>query len=402
MDIIKEKKRSALSTWQMKAVFIALVIALTGFFLLGRSESDFGDINVVEVKRGDLEVSVDGYGILTSSKQRVVTAVSKATVKDIVLKPGAVVKEGDVIVVLVNPELNQLLRAEEIVLSQIEAEMRQLGVNNKREVLEEQSILAELRAEFKASKMMLKAYEDLSGKGVVSLLEYEKGRLDVEQMNERVSLQEERQRKLQEVHDESLLVFRNKVERQKSAIQLIANNISLLNVRAPISGVVQRVPVELGQGVVPGQEVVTVGSNSDLVAEVRVAQVESNKVTIGMPVLIDTRIEKTNGVVSRIDPAVTNNSVLVEVKFVDDIPKSARPDLNVDAKIIVSNLSNVLLMETPISAREYSRYETYKQVKEGGKYEPVTLRLGAISNGYVELQSGGSIGDRMVVSGKFN
>ena len=90
------------------------------------------DILIELVEQGDLEVVTEG-GILSSNKQQLISMLTQATVKEIVLKPGAHVTPDSVIVRLDNPELLQQMENAQQELAPIKANLRQLILNNERE-----------------------------------------------------------------------------------------------------------------------------------------------------------------------------------------------------------------------------------------------------------------------------
>ena len=52
---------------------------------------------------------------------------------------------------------------------------------------------------------------------------------------------------------------------------------------------------------------------------------------------------------SRIDPAVVNGTVTVDVRLEGELPSGARPDLSVDGSIEIERLNDVLYVGRPVS-----------------------------------------------------
>lgn len=111
MDVVKSKSHEKMikSKYLVATILAALVITfMISSWQKAASVSVFRkDILVERVERGNLEVVTEGYGVLNSNKQQLLTTLTRATVKEIVLKPGANVTAESVIVRLDNPELVQ-------------------------------------------------------------------------------------------------------------------------------------------------------------------------------------------------------------------------------------------------------------------------------------------------------
>ena len=101
-----------------------------------------------------------------------------------------------------------------------------------------------------------------------------------------------------------------------------------LRVRAGITGVLQLVPVEVGQQVGPGTNLARVADPTLLKAEIRIAETQARDIQIGQKSSVDTRNGLIEGRVARVDPAAQQGTVGVDVTFdTREYPRGARPDL---------------------------------------------------------------------------
>ena len=81
---------------------------------------------------------------------------------------------------------------------------------------------------------------------------------------------------------------------------------------------------------------------------------------IGQPATIDTRNGIVRGKVRRIDPAVQNGTVTVDVSLEGEMPRGARPDLSVDGTIEVERLADVLHVGRPAYGQANSAVGLFK------------------------------------------
>jgi len=400
MDIKISKQKNR---WKKSAIVIA---TLTGLTLIGSLiASPVADHQISRsqlllgtVKRGDLQVSVDGYGVLRSNKQRLISAESPATVAEILLRPGAEVSADAVILQLQDPQLQQELETATMAVSRQQAALKRGQLANQRELLAEEAVLAELTAQRDTQKLRLTATRGLAERGVIPAIEFQSSELQERQLSERIVLQQQRLHQLKDVATEDTNIATEELNQARALLQRLQERVAKLTVRAGISGVLQRLPVELGQSVTAGQELALVGSNQDLQALIRVSQSKVEQLRVGQSAIVNTRRETAKAEVSRITPQVQEGTVEVELRFVDAVPASARPELNVDAQIFTADLKNVLYLERPVNVQSHANTKLFRFNQPEQQLQATTLQFGDEAGRFMALQTGANEGDTFVLS----
>jgi len=174
--------------------------------------------------------------------------------------------------------------------------------------------------------------------------------------------------------------------------------VASMKVTTPEGGVLQTLPLELGQWVVPGQVLATVAQPGRLKAVLRVPETQARDVVIGQPVDVDTRNGIAKGKVMRVDPSVQNGTVTVEVALEGTLPRGARPDLSVDGTIEIERLSNVLHVGRPAYGQGESTVRLFKLEPDGEHATRVPVQLGRSSVTTIEVVQGLQPGDRVIIS----
>ena len=400
MDIVKPKIPSRFNRPVVAGGAIFIVFVLTMVAMMqpsGQQKLERSTLLSAAVQRGNLQVTVEGYGILRSDKQTLITALTPATVAEVLLRSGAGVQADSIILRLDNPELLQEVKAANMALTQEQANLRRLKLNNQRELLAEQAVLAELTATFKSVQLRSEAEKSLAG-GAVSMLAYKTTLLEQEQMQERVNLQTQRIAQLKDVMREALIIQQEQINQANTHYQNMQQRVDRLTVRAGIAGVLQRMPVELGQSVIAGQELALVGSDKDLKALIRVPQSRAEQLKIGQAATINTRREQVAGVLTRITPEVREGTIEIEIAFTEGVPASARPELNVDAKIFTQQINNTLFIERPVNVQNYSHQAVFRLAGNNKTAELQELSFGAEAGKYIEITKGANENDRFILS----
>jgi HlyD family secretion protein len=400
MDVLRAKPK-----YHLKRPLIIAGLVILGFVLLrnlvlqpsGAYKIERSQLLIGKVQRGDLQLTVDGYGVLRSYKQRLLTALTAATVAEVVLRPGAQVDAESVILRLSNPELLQEVERAKMALTQEQANLRRLKLDNQRQLLAEQSTLAQLNGELETIKLRSAAEKGLAG-GAVSQLAYKTTLLQEQQTQERLQLQLQRIKQLKAMMAEALIIQQEQINQVSAQHQSMQERAERLTVKAGMSGVLQRLPVELGQSVSAGQELALVGSDKDLLALVRVSQSKAEQLQIGLAAQINTRRETVAGVVKRITPEVHEGTIEVEIAFSDGVPASARPELNVDAQIFTASLKNTLYIERPMNVQSHSKARLFQLHTDNKIAQAREITFGEDAERFIQITSGASEAEEFILS----
>jgi len=246
MDIQKPKKPT---TWKKSTLFVLgfSLLVFTGVMLSSPSHAvkiEQHQLLFAEVKQGDLAVTVDGYGVLRSDKQKLISALSAATVEEVVLKPGAEVSPDSVILRLSDPELVQEIEAATMATTQERANVRRQQLNNQRDYLTEEGRFAELNANYQMVVLRHAAEAEMAAKGIVSQLAFNTTVLQKTQLAEQVKLQQDRLAQLKLVNQEAINISQEQLNQAIAHESRLRQRLERLTVRAGIQGVLQRLPVE--------------------------------------------------------------------------------------------------------------------------------------------------------------
>jgi hypothetical protein len=112
----------------------------------------------------------------------------------------------------------------------------------------------------------------------------------------------------------------------------------------------------------------------------------------------ETRNIKVEVIVSRVDPAVVNGNVQVDVKFVEELPIEARPDLAVDGEITITEIADTLFVNRPLFAQSQSSSSLYKLSEDGQFAERINVKLGQGSVNQIQVIEGLAIGEKIIIS----
>jgi HlyD family secretion protein len=350
------------------------------------------------VKRGPMLRQERGLGTLVPEEIWWIPAVTDGRVERRLVQPGTPVKADTVILELSNPDVEQLALDAEMQLKAAEAQYTNLKVQLESQLLNQQAAAANVRSAYSEAKLNVEAYEALNKQGLYSDLQMNVLRVRAAELATRDKIETQRLAIFDEQVKAQLAAQQAQVDQLRAQYQLRKNRVESLHVRAGVDGVLQQLEVQVGERVAPGARLARVANPLKLKAEVRVAETRAKDVQIGQSATIDTRNGVVPGRVVRIDPAVQNGTVTVDVTLEGPLPKGARPDLSVDGTIEIERLDDVIYVGRPAFGQENSTVGLFKLIGDGKEAVRVKVTLGRSSVNTIEIKDGLQPGDRVILS----
>jgi HlyD family secretion protein len=350
------------------------------------------------VKRGPMIRQVRGLGTLTPEDIRWIPATTQGRVERIILRPGTQVKADSVILELTNPTLEQQLQDAELKLAAAEAGLTNLKVQLQNDLLQTRATAASIEGDYQKAQMNAEMKEALSKDKLVSDLELKQAKVDAEQLKVRTAIAKEQLASKAASTAAQMAVQQSAVDQARALLQLTRQQRDELKVRAGLDGMLQLVPVEVGQQVAPGTNLARVANPSRLKAEIKIAETQAKDIQLGQKAEVDTRNGVVEGRVARIDPSVQNGTRTVDVTLTGDLPKGAVPDLSVDGTIELERLNDILFMGRPAFGQDQSVVGLFKVGSDGSTAERTQVKLGRSSVNTIEVLSGLKVGDQVILS----
>ena len=398
-SVAQGKKRKQI----MFGVVGVLVIGLVSVFLARLQPAaptvERATVWVDTVKRGPMLRQVRGLGTLVpvDEARRWVPASTQGRVERIILRPGVQVTPDTVVLELSDPQAQQALSDAEQQLRGVEADYGSLKAQLDTENLNQRSAAAIVEADYENARLEKEVNEGLAKDGLVSNLLLKQSTVRAESLATRNTIEKERLKVNAASVMARLQAQQARIDQLRSLYALRRQQVDQLRVRAGMTGVLEQVPVEVGQQVAPGTNLVRVADPTRLKAELRIAETQAKDLTIGQIAQVDTRNGIIPGKVIRIDPAATNGTVTVDVALEGPLPRGARPDLSVDGTIELERLDNVLYVGRPAFGQEQSTVGLFKLDKTG-EASRAQVQLGRSSVNTIEILGGLSEGDEVVLS----
>lgn len=350
------------------------------------------------VQRGPLVIEVRGPGTLVPERVRYISAVTAGRVERRLAEPGQEVKPETVLLELSNPDVQLEALESERQLTVAQADRVNLNASLKSQLLNQEAVVATARAAYLDGKRTADASEELAKKELISTIEATRAADRVLELETRYNVEEERLQVMTSAADSQIALQQAQVGRLLAVTDFQRGRVRSMVVKAGANGILQELPLEVGQWAQSGATLARLVEPGKLKAVLRIPETQAKDIVLGQPASIDTRNGIVKGKVMRIDPAVQNGTVTVDVSLEGELPRGARPDLSVDGTIQVERLENVLHMGRPAYGQANSTIGIFKLVGDGTEAVRVNVRLGRTSVNTVEVQGGLQPGEKVIIS----
>lgn len=390
--------------FRIAAVVVPFAILLAaGMWRMGRAKPagpvvDRSSLWIDTAKLAPLVRQVRGLGTLTPEEVVWIPAPQDGRVEKILLRPGAAVRPDTVLIVLSNPELE--LAADDLrwQLRAAEANLRDLRVKLESAQLDLRAAVARVESEFVQAQLKADNDAALGKEGLAAELNVKLSRAVAEEARKRLEIEKKRLEISTASAEAQLAAQRVLIEKIRAAYDLKRKQVESLKVKAGTSGVLQQLPVEVGQQVQAGATLAKVAQPERLKAQIRIPEVQAKDVAEGQTAVVDTRNGTVRARVARIDPAAAAGNVLVDLRLEGPLPPGARPDLSVEAVIEIERLAEALQIQRPAYAQPNSILSLFRLAPGGQEAVRIQVRTGRTSVQTIEILEGLQAGDRVILS----
>jgi len=405
MDIARPEFKKQKRRKQAVIGILAVLVAAAAFVGVSRLKPAAPSVErstvwTDTVKRGPMLRQVRGLGTLVPSPEdvRQIPAETEATVMRIRVLPGTQVTADTVLLEMSNPQTEQAAADADLQLKAAEAELKSLKVKLDSDLMTQRAGAATVSADYSQAQLQAETDKELYNLGVISGLTYKASSGKANELNTRNNIENERLQINQQAIRSQLAVQEAKVDEMRALADLKKKQLNDLKVRAGISGVLVDLPLQVGQHVQPGTMLAKVVQPEHLMASLKIPETQARDVQINEPATIDTHNGVASGTVMRVDPAVQNGTVTVDVRITGELPKGARPDLSVDGTIDLEKLDNVLYVGRPAFGQENSTISLFRLDPQGQDAVRVPVKVGRASVNAIQILEGLHEGDTVILS----
>jgi HlyD family secretion protein len=377
------------------ALAFGLVYVVRGWVLSQRS-IDRSRIRIAKVHRGTLVRDVIADGRVVAANSPTLYAIAPGIV-DFRVHAGDAVKRGQLVATIASPELESKLAQEQATLAGLQAGLGRAGLDIEHGRANSDKLVAQADVDRVTAQREVDINRTLYAKGVIAELELRRSEDILEKAN--IAL---KHAKIEAGLGTKELEFdlgtkQQALDRQQEVVRDLERQVAALQIQSPVDGQIGQLLVAQRTSVTANQGVLTVVDLGAFELEIRVADGFARDLGIGMAAEIREGTQTFPGKVRSVSPEVVDGNVATRIEFSGQLPNGLRQNQRLTARILIDERPNVLEVDRGGFADASGGNSAY--FVDGDIAERRPIKIGATSLDQVELLSGATEGDQIVVTG---
>jgi len=363
-------------------------------------------VQVTPAKRGPIEQTVSAEAVVSPLQQAVITPKITSTISKFYVQRGSHVKQGQILAVLENADLEGAAEQSKGEFEQAEAGYATTtGASLPEQIQKAELDAAAAKAAFDAQKKVYDARKDLFNQGAIPRRDLDSAEVALAQAR---SQNEQAQKQLVDLQklgkEQTLKSASGQLSAAKGKYLNAKAQLSYSEIRSPIDGVVTDRPLFQGELATANQPLMTVMDTSKLIAKAHIVQDEAVELKVGDAAELNLEgvDEPLKGRVMLISPALDPGSTTIEVWIEAIKPGPAlKPGMNVSIEAVAKSVKDAVVV--PASA-VYKNPEAGDYVLLAGsdsKAHLTKVKIGIRSKELAEIQSGLKEGDSVITAGGY-
>jgi HlyD family secretion protein len=394
IDLLRRRRHFRLAAGIL--LFAGFVAAVWGINRLVRPGVSAADIVVAEVRRGNVDNTINAAGVVIPVHEEVVSSPGASRVARVLAKPGQQVKQGELLMELDDREIRLALEALKEQLAQQENKIVGLKLDMEQKVKQTRSAIELLEIDLQSSRALRERNRKLRESGLVSGQDLLTSELNVQRNEVQLRQQRELIEDTRRVTASGIAAANLQREILQKQIARQEGVLAQTRVAAPFAGMLTSLVEEEGASVAAGQLVARISEMNNSRVEATLSDFHARLLAAGQPVRVEQNGEILAGRVHTILPEIQNGSIKLLVDLDQPHNPQLRNKMRVDVNIVTDRRANVLVIDNGAAFNGKGRQPAFA-VRDGGARKTL-IELGASDGKVVEVVGGAQLGDRFIVS----
>ena len=405
MDKVIEKKKGIAAAFTKKTVkwwalgaFVILVVVL---LLTGRRSVlrvDGSTILTGTARQGEFNDYIRVCGQVQPMTTVQLSPTEGGNVKRIVVEEGSHVNEGDVIVVLGNENLDMQILNSEAELAEKENILRNTMISMEQQKLSVRQEKLSLQIEVRRARRAYEQNKALYEEKLIAKEEYLKASEDYELANDKLELVTDRERQDSLYRSVQIAQMHESLENMRLNMNMIRRRKENLSVKAPISGELGLLDIELGQSVAAGAKIGQINNLDSYKIEAQIDEHYIDRVAPGLEATFERQSEKYSSVIRKVYPEVRDGKFKADFRFEGQQPENIRTGQTYYLNLQLGQSAEAILIPRGSFYQNTGGKWVYVLNADGTKATKRSVRIGRQNPQYYEVLEGLAPGDKVVIS----
>jgi HlyD family secretion protein len=400
MDRIIEKKKSKKYIWFALIGSVLLILILQIIF--GDKSSKYRiereRLSIEEVKTGIFQDYISVTGTVQPRQVVYLDAIEGGYVEEILIREGAFVQKGEIIMRLSNTNLHLSIMNHEASLSEQMNNLRNTRLLMEQTKLDIKQQLLELDFLLNKAERDFTHNQDLFEKKFISNEQFLQYKEQYEYYEKRKELLLERQEQDELFRRVQVEQLEDSVERMKNNLDLVRQKLESLQVKAPVQGQLTSINAQIGQAIAAGERLGQINDMENFILNAEIDEYYISRLQIGLSGSFDFSGNTYEISVSRIFPEVRNGRFSIELVFSNAIPEGLRAGQTFRVRLELGDAKEALLISRGGFYQSTGGRWIFVLDENGQIAERRDIRLGRMNPAYFEVTDGLQAGEKVIIS----
>ncbi len=354
-------------------------------------------ITISKVEKGVFDEFIVVTGVVQPLKTYQLDAIEGGYVAQKLIDGGATVKKGDLILKLENQRLLLEFVNRETEMYQLINNLENTRLQLRQDKFALRKTLSELDFQIQQAKADHDRNVKLYADKVVSQQEWERTKNTYERLISQRDIEIENQKFQEENSIMQIKQLEGTLDRTKVNLSMMKNNLENLAVKAPVSGLLSRVDVEIGASITAGQNIGQIDDLNGFKMRVEVDEHYISRIFPGLEGSFEFNGTSVKLSVSKVYPEVRNGRFDVDMVF-EKIPEGIRRGQSVPVRLQLGKPADATLLATGGFFSDTGGNWVYVLSQDGTKASKRSITLGRKNPQFFEVLSGLEPGEAVITS----
>ena len=403
MDKPVEKKKGLRPrhiTYAAGVILFALLIYLAFFNTSKQTYRIEKDKLVIEpVTKGQFNDYITVTGNVEPITTILLDAQEGGRVEQKLVEEGAMVKKGEVILKLSNPDLYMNILTSEAQLAEKENFLRNTQITMEQERISIKREILSLRYDIERKDRAFRQNQLLIKDSLISREEYLRSREDRDMAVQSLDLFIERQKQDSLFRSVNVETIKNDLTNMRKNLQLVRERVKSLDVTAPVDGELGILSPEIGQSIARGENMGQINVLTSYKVTAQIDEHYIDRVRNQLTAKLDRQGSEFDLIVRRVYPEVRNNSFKIDMVFQGKMPDNIRTGQTYYLSLQLGQPKESLLVPVGGCFQETGGQWIFVLDPSGSFATKRDITTGRKNPKYYEITDGLKEGEKVIISG---
>ncbi|MDF1624003.1 MAG: efflux RND transporter periplasmic adaptor subunit [Pseudohongiella nitratireducens] len=402
MDRVIEKQPRP--WWQWVLAAITLAAAVWGIVTLLQDASirtlrvSADELIISDVSSGTLEDLTPIRGSVQPLNTVFLDAVDGGVVEEILVEEGSYVEIGQPLLQLSNNTLQLQVANNDTQTTEQLNNLKNISNNLETTRLQTERQLIDIRFRIKELERNYAQLTPLLEKNLVSRSEYETVRDELEYQRKVYANTQERQELEEKIRVERLTQIEGQMSKLEENLELAKNTFENLLVRAPVSGQLTSLPIQIGENMNRGERLGQIDSVDQYKIVAQVDEFYVSRVSPGQTARFTLSNRERAAEVTKVYPEITQGSFTIDLEFSGPMPENIRRGQTLQLELTLGQSIETLLIPVGGFIQDTGGNWVFVVNNDGSQAHRRDITSGRRNNRFLEVQSGLEAGNRVITS----